>query len=204
MTANRIHWLGHASILIEGEKNVYIDPWQLKAASPPAHIILITHSHHDHCSREDIERISGPQTVIFAPPDCAPGLPGGFQPVTPGMKTSVAGVGIETVPAYNLEQSFHPRENNWVGYLVEMGGERIYYAGDTDRIPEMERIAADIVILPVGGTYTMDAEEAARAADRIEPRLAIPIHYGRIVGSAADADRFVQLTRVPAKILPEE
>lgn len=204
MTANRIHWLGHASILIEGEKNIYIDPWQLKSGRPAADIILVTHSHHDHCSREDIDRISGPRTVIFAPSDCAAGLPAGFQPVAPGLKTSVAGVGIETVAAYNLKRTFHPRENKWVGYVIEMGGERFYHAGDTDRVPEMEKIAADIVFLPVGGTYTMDAAEAARAADRIAPRLAIPIHYNRGVGSTADAERFRELTRVPVDILPEE
>ncbi len=204
MSANRIHWLGHASVLIEGKKNIYIDPWELKPGLPQADIILITHSHYDHCSRPDIERISTPETVIFAPPDCAECLPAGFHPVSPGMETSVAGVGIETIPAYNIGKQFHPRENNWVGYLVEMGGEKIYHAGDTDYIPEMERIAADTVLLPVGGTYTMDPEQAARAADRIGAKLAIPIHYNRIVGSTSEAKQFRELTKVPVAILPEE
>ncbi len=204
MTVNTIHWLGHASILIEGEQKIYIDPWQLGTGLPPADLILVTHSHHDHCSREDVNLVSQPQTIIFAPPDCAACLPPGFRPAIPGMKVEIGGVAIEAVPAYNIDRPFHPRSSNWVGYLVEMGGERIYHAGDSDFIPEMEEITADIALLPVGGTYTMDAAEAARAADRIAPSLAIPIHYNRIVGSAADAERFIELTGIPAKILLAE
>lgn len=204
MTANKIHWLGHSSILIEGEKIIYIDPWQLKSPGPAADLILITHSHHDHCSREDVEKISTPRTVIFATSDCLEILSPGFRPAAPGMKTSVSEVGIEAVAAYNIDKPFHPRGNNWVGYLVETGGERIYHAGDTDYLPEMEEITADIVFLPVGGTYTMDPVEAARAADLIGPRLAVPIHYGRTVGSLSDGERFVELTKIPASILPEE
>ncbi len=204
MSANKIHWLGHASIRIDGDKTIYIDPWKLKADVPPADIILITHSHSDHCSKNDVDRVRRDSTAVLAPPDCAVSLPPGFYPVAPGMERMIEGVVIRTVPAYNIGKSFHPRANDWVGYIIEMGGEKIYYTGDTDHIPEMDDIKADILILPVGGTYTMTADEAARAAKVINPRLAIPIHFGSEVGSRVDEEEFNKLAGVPVEILPEE
>lgn len=204
MSTNKIHWLGHASIRIEGDKTIYIDPWKLKTDKPPADIILITHSHYDHCSKNDVDRIRKEETVILATPDCRDALPPGFHPVAPGMEETVDDIAIRTVPAYNIGKSFHPRANDWVGYIIEMGGEQIYVTGDTDHIPEMDDITADILIMPVGGTYTMTADEAARAAKLINPRLAIPIHFGSIVGSRIDAEEFKKLAGVPVEILPEE
>jgi L-ascorbate metabolism protein UlaG (beta-lactamase superfamily) len=202
MTKNKIVWLGHASIRIEGEKIIYVDPWELESEQPKADIILITHSHHDHLSGEDVDKIRGPETAIFAPPDCAGQLPSGYHPVSPGQRETVDGVEIEAVPAYNTEKQFHLRSSNWVGYIVRMGGERIYLAGDTDYVPEMEKIKAEVAIVPVGGTYTMDAAEAARAVNKIKPELAIPIHFGKVVGSARDAENFQKLCQVPVEILP--
>jgi L-ascorbate metabolism protein UlaG (beta-lactamase superfamily) len=204
MSTNKIHWLGHASIRIDGDKTIYIDPWNLKKDGPPADIILITHSHYDHCSKSDVDRINRESTVVLAPPDCIESLPFGFFPVAPGMEKIIEGIVIRTVPAYNIGKSFHPRANDWVGYVIEMGGEKIYYTGDTDHIPEMDDITADILIMPVGGTYTMTADEAARAAKVINPRLAIPIHFGSVVGSRVDAEEFNRLAGVPVEILPEE
>ncbi|HDL64458.1 MAG TPA: MBL fold metallo-hydrolase [Proteobacteria bacterium] len=189
---------------IEGDKTIYIDPWKLKTDKPPADIILITHSHYDHCSKNDVDRIRKEETVILATPDCRDALPPGFHPVAPGMEETVDDIAIRTVPAYNIGKSFHPRANDWVGYIIEMGGEQIYVTGDTDHIPEMDDITADILIMPVGGTYTMTADEAARAAKLINPRLAIPIHFGSIVGSRIDAEEFKKLAGVPVEILPEE
>ncbi|MDP8215437.1 MAG: MBL fold metallo-hydrolase [Candidatus Euphemobacter frigidus] len=204
MSTNKIHWLGHASIRIEGEKVIYIDPWKLQDNHPKADIILITHSHYDHCSRDDVAKIIQDGTVIFAPPDCRDALPPDFQVVAPGEEKIVDGLVIRTVPAYNIGKHFHPRANEWVGYIIEMGGERIYFVGDSDYIPEMDDISADILIIPVGGTYTMTADEAAQAANQIKPRLAIPIHFGSVVGSRIDADKFKELSQVPVEILPEE
>jgi len=204
MKTSKIHWLGHASIRIDGDKTIYIDPWKLKEDGPLADIILITHSHYDHCSKNDVDRIRRDSTVVLAPPDCVESLPPGFFPVVPGMKKTIEGVVIRAVPAYNIGKSFHPRANDWVGYIIEMGEEKIYYTGDTDHIPEMDDIKADILIVPVGGTYTMTADEAARSARVINPRLAIPIHFGSVVGSRIDAEEFKRLAGVPVEILAEE
>ncbi len=204
MNTNKIHWLGHASIRIEGEKIVYIDPWELKTNQPKADIILITHGHYDHCSKKDVEKIVRDGTVIFATPDCRNNLPFDFHSVSPGEEETVDGIIIRTVPAYNIGKHFHPRANDWVGYIIEMGGERIYFTGDTDYIPEMDDITADILIIPVGGTYTMTADEAAEVANRIKPRLAIPIHFGAVVGPRLDAYAFTELAQVMVEILPEE
>ena len=204
MSPNRIVWLGHSSIRIEGEKTVYIDPWKLPPAPPPADLILITHSHHDHCSARDVEALLKKDTVIIATPDCAGELPAGFRKISPGRTETVGGVIVTAVPAYNLNKPFHPREKGWVGYIVEMGGERIYQAGDTDYIPEIDGLLVDVAILPVGGTYTMNPEEAAAAANHLKVRLAIPIHYGSVVGSRADAEKFKNLCRVPVEILKKQ
>lgn len=202
MTANKISWLGHASIRIEGEKTIYLDPWNIGVDLPAADLVLITHSHYDHCSAGDVEKIRSADTVIYAPADCEPGLGPAFIAVKPGWKGAVGGVSLEAVPAYNLEKKFHPRSNNWVGYIIEMGGERIYVAGDTDAVPEMDAVKADVVVVPVGGTYTMNAEEAAAAVDRIGPSLAIPVHFGEVVGTRRDAEKFKELCRTPVEILP--
>ncbi len=203
--AENVHWLGHASFRLTGDKVIYIDPWQLKADRPPvADIILITHGHYDHCSPEDVAKIRGPRTTVLATAACASQLPGPVQVVKPGEKLTVQGVSIETVPAYNINKSYHPKADNNVGYIVTLNGERIYHAGDTDHIPEMDSIQADVALLPVGGKYTMDAAEAAKAANAMRPGMAVPIHWGTIVGDRGDADRFKELAKVPVEILNVE
>lgn len=197
---NEIAWLGHATILIQGEKRVMVDPWKLKKPEP-VDIVLVTHDHYDHCSPEDVEKVTGPATSIIAPPDAAARLGSGATSISPGETLETCGVTVEAVAAYNVDKQYHPKSKGWVGYVVTMGGERIYVAGDTDRIPEMDAIRADVVVLPVGGTYTMNADEAAEAANRIGPGLAIPIHFGDIVGTEADARRFESRCSVPVKIL---
>jgi len=186
---DKIHWLGHDSFRIEGEKTIYTDPFRL-ARGGKADVVLVTHEHYDHCSPEDIAKVQGPDTVIVAPPDCAGKLKGNVKTVKPGDKLNIEGVGIEAVPSYNIGKKFHPKEKKWLGYIFTVFGKRIYIAGDTDRIPEMKEIKADIALLPVGGTYTMTAEEAARAALDIKPEVAIPMHWGSIVGTRDDAETF--------------
>jgi len=195
-----IHWLGHATVLIQGQKRVVVDPWKVQDVQP-VDLVLVTHDHFDHCSPPDVDKVRGPGTQVLGPADVAAKLGQGTTSIAPGQSVSLAGIKVEAVPAYNLDKDFHPRARGWVGYVVEMAGERIYIAGDTDHTPEMDEVRADVALLPVGGTYTMDAREAAEAANRIRPSLAIPIHFGDIVGSQADADRFAYLCRVPVRVL---
>ena len=195
----KIFWLGHSGVRIESGTVLYIDPFQI-ADGPEADLILISHAHHDHFSPEDIRKIRGKETVIVTTPDVAAQLTGEVRPVRPGDRLTVGPVAIEAVSAYNLDKPFHPKKNDWVGFILTVDGKRIYYAGDTDDVPEMQALKADIAILPVGGTYTMTAAEAAAVANRLRPEAAIPVHYGTIVGSADDARRFAELCRVPVFI----
>lgn len=194
-----IVWLGHSTVRIDGEKVVYIDPWKLTDPKK-ADLILISHSHYDHLSVEDIAKIRKEDTVIITTKDAAADLAGDVRIVKPGDVVRIGEISVEAVPSYNTDKDFHPRESGWVGFVVTVGGKRIYYCGDTDLIPEMETIRADIMLVPVGGTYTMTAEEAARAVNTVRPEIAIPIHYDDIVGSAEDARRFKELCEVPVEI----
>jgi L-ascorbate metabolism protein UlaG (beta-lactamase superfamily) len=207
-----LHWLGHDSFRLDGPPVIYFDPWKLPAASPVADIILVSHDHYDHLSVEDVKKISGPKTVVIANPPAAAQLPGA-RSIRPGEKITVGAVTVEAVPAYNLNkfrgpgQVFHPRQAEHNGYIVTVGGERLYHSGDTDHIPEMSGLKCDVALLPVSGTYVMTAEEAAEAAKSIKPRVAIPMHYGDkdVVGTRADAERFRKLCEkagIEAAILP--
>lgn len=194
----KIYWLGHSSVFIKSDKIIYFDPWKLKKYEK-ADLILISHSHYDHFSAADIDRIKKDDTVVICPKDCS-GLDMKVQYVKPGDKVEVHGIPLEIVPSYNTNKDFHPKGNNWLGFILTVEGTRIYYCGDTDFIPEMKQIKADIVIVPVGGTYTMTADEAANAVNEIKPKVAIPIHYDDIVGSIQDAERFARLSKIPVKI----
>lgn len=194
-----IVWLGHSSVRIDGEKVIYIDPWKLTDPKK-ADLILISHSHYDHLSVEDVEKIRKEDTVIITTKDAAAQLAGDVRVVKPGDVVQVGEISVEAVPSYNTDKDFHPKESGWVGFVVTVEGKRIYYCGDTDLIPEMETIRADIMLVPVGGTYTMTAEQAARAVNTVRPGTAIPIHYDDIVGSAEDARRFKELCEVPVEI----
>ncbi|MCE5312475.1 MAG: MBL fold metallo-hydrolase [Nitrospiraceae bacterium] len=201
-----IHWLGHDTFKITGQKTIYTDPFKIKKTDT-ADIILITHEHYDHCSVEDVKKLQGPKTIIIASPDCAAKLSGNVKAVKPGNKLNIDGIEIEVVPAYNTNKQFHTKDKGWVGYIFRTNNQKIYLAGDTDRIPEMKTFSnIDVALLPVSGTYVMTADEAANAALDIKPKVAVPMHYGSIVGSSSDAKKFAELLKgkIPVVILDQE
>ncbi len=211
----KIAWLGHDSFRISNGKILYIDPYKLRKGGK-ADILLISHEHFDHLSLGDIKKVAGEQTSVVAAPQCAGELKKlkvkEVLTIKPGEKVKVQGLDVEAVPAYNLNKinpgtgkPFHSKEDNKVGFVVTMNNVRIYHAGDTDAIPEMGRIKADIALLPVSGTYVMTAEEAAEAVKMIKPKVAVPMHYGAIVGSVSDAEKFKKLVKeCDVKILESE
>lgn len=189
---SKIQWLGHDGIRIEGSKVVYFDPYQI-STTQPADLIFISHEHFDHCSPEDIRRIQKADTLIITDAASAKKLKGDIKTVAPGDRLQVTGVNIEVWPAYNTNKDFHPKKAGMLSFVVTLDGVRYFHAGDTDFIPEMHEIEADVAFLPVSGTYVMTAEEAVQAATAIKPKLAaIPMHYGAIVGSDKDARKFKQ------------
>jgi L-ascorbate metabolism protein UlaG (beta-lactamase superfamily) len=204
MTGNPLEgitWLGHASFKVKvAEAVIYIDPWKLDDGEP-ADIILITHGHRDHFSPPDLDKIRKRDTVLISVEDVCTSLKSDVRTVKAGDKLTVKGVEIEVVPAYNLARQYHPRAKGGVGYILQAQGRCIYHAGDTDVIPEMAHITADVALLPAGGTYTMDASEAAKAANIIKPSVAVPMHWGDIVGSRADAEAFKAQCQVPVQIM---
>jgi L-ascorbate metabolism protein UlaG (beta-lactamase superfamily) len=197
-----LQWLGHASFKICHEDTViYIDPWKLKESPHDATLVLVSHSHSDHYSPEDVAKVSGPETKLITSADVVAKEKAG-EAIMPGLTIESGDVRLAGVAAYNPNKQFHPKERNWVGFIVEIGSERIYYAGDTDLTEEMKALRdIDIALLPVGGTYTMNADKAAEAAKHIKPRLAIPYHWGDIVGGRNDAEQFANLVECNVQIL---
>lgn len=187
--AKKISWLGHDGFRIDSGQVIYFDPYQI-TSDVKADLILITHEHFDHCSPEDVQKIKVPDTIIITEKDAAKKLDGDIRIMEPGGKLNVKDVSIEAVRAYNIDKAFHPRENNWLGFIVTIDGIRIYHAGDTDLIPEMSDFNVDIAMLPVSGTYVMTAAQAVEAAKIINPQIAIPMHFGTIVGNNDDAHYF--------------
>lgn len=207
-----IEILCHSSIKINKEKILYIDPFKIDKDYKDADIIFITHDHYDHYSEEDIDKIKKENTIIVAPESLLTKLlNSGFRKdyiitVKPNNKYLVEGIKFETIPAYNINKQFHPKENEWVGYIIELNGAKYYIAGDTDITEENKKVKCDVAFVPVGGTYTMDAKEAATLVNEIKPKIAVPIHYGSIVGTKQDAIDFSKLLNpeIESKILMKE
>ncbi len=187
-----------SSIKISGFKVLYFDPLEVEKSND-ADYIFITHTHYDHFSKEDILRVKKSNTKIIGPSDIVDVCKKlGFSEediivVKPLDELKLAGVDVKCLYAYNVSKSFHPKSNNWVGYLVDFDGVKYYVAGDTDILDENKKIDADVVFIPVGGYYTCDYQEAAEFVNEVKPQKAIPIHYGFAVGSSADASNFKNL-----------
>lgn len=196
---DNVEVLCHSSIKISREKVIYIDPYKIDKDYNDADIIFITHDHYDHYSEVDIDKVKKDNTVIVAPEGILTKLlRKGFRQdniitVDPGDCDMLLGIKFETISAYNINKPFHKKENGWVGYIIEIKGIRYYIAGDTDITEENKNVKCDIAFVPVGGTYTMDFKEAAQLVNRIKPKIAVPIHYGSVVGTKQDAIDFVKL-----------
>jgi L-ascorbate metabolism protein UlaG (beta-lactamase superfamily) len=193
----RFTWFRQSAYLYRAEgANIYIDPWGL-TVDEPADVVFITHAHFDHFEQEDLAKIVTGDTQIFAPHDVARELSGNVTPVQPGDSVQALDGAITggAAHAYNVVEErleAHPKENRWVGYVLELDGHTYYHAGDTDHVPEIEQVRADVAFVPIGGTYTMEAGEAAELVKVIRPQLAVPMHYGFVEGAGvpADAERF--------------
>jgi L-ascorbate metabolism protein UlaG (beta-lactamase superfamily) len=211
MLLEEVDWLGHSGFRISvARRYIYIDPYRVSGDEPKADLVLITHQHYDHFSIQDLERVRKEDTRVIAPPAVAERLEGDVHSIQPGdvIETGVPGVEVRAVPAYNTSKRdgegrpFHPREAGCVGYEVNVRGERLYHAGDTDVIPEMDWVVgADVALLPVSGVYVMTALEAAEAARRIQPTVAVPMHWGEHIGSEKDAQAFADAAPVDVVIM---
>ena len=199
MKADNLTVLGHFAIRIGGEHIVYCDPFHLKSAPQDGEIILITHEHYDHLSPEDIRKAAGPDAYIVMPKSCRPAaVKAGLYDrqllyLSAGEEAEISGVKIEAVPAYNVGKPFHMKGKGWLGYIVTMNGLRYYLAGDMDDNEDARKVRCDVAVVPVGGTYTMNAKAAAAFVNAIRPKVAVPAHYGDIVGTEEDARKFAAL-----------
>jgi len=204
-----IEVLTHSSIRINKGKVIYFDPFNIEKNYNDADIIFITHSHYDHYSEKDIDKVKQDNTYFVAPEDVnSELLKQGIDEeriiqVAPNQTEEILGIKVETISAYNVNKKFHPKENNWVGYIIEIDGIRYYIAGDTDINEDNLKVKCDVCFVPVGGTYTMNCMEAAQFVNEIKPKVAVPIHYGSIVGTSEDAKEFLNLLdeNIEGKIL---
>ena len=201
----KIRWYGHDTFSIESGARIFFDPYKLSKQSE-ADLILISHDHFDHLSLEDLQKISTTKTTIVAAKECVNKITGiAFKEkmgIAPGEEKTVNGIRIRAISAYNIDKinhdtkkPFHPKEDNKIGFLVNINGIVIYHTGDSDLIPEMFNLRPDILLIPVSGTYVMTNKEAAKATEIIKPKIAIPMHYGTIVGTERDATEFKNLVK---------
>ena len=205
MNTSNISVNTQSSIRIAGSKNLYFDPFKISTAEHDADIVFITHAHYDHLDPKSVEKISGRNTVFVAPSGMAQEMrkvTGNAELVlmAPGDKKNISDITVQAIPAYNRLKPFHPKRNGWLGYIVTMDGVSYYVAGDTDAVSELSGVVCDVALVPIGGTYTMTAKDAAKLINGIRPSVAIPTHYGSIVGKPGDADVFRQYVDPDIKV----
>lgn len=194
-----IEVLYHSSIRMSKNKIIYIDPFKIDKNYNDADIVFITHDHYDHYSEEDIDKVINENTTIIVPEELLTKIlrkginKNAVVTIEPNKEYMVQGIKFETIPAYNTNKTFHPKENDWVGYIIALDGIRYYIAGDTDITEDNRKVKCDVAFVPVGGTYTMDFKEAAQLINEIQPKIAVPIHYGSVVGTKQDATDFIKL-----------
>lgn len=206
MTDN-IEVFRHNSIGIRSSLGmIYADPFKMTAEPGDAAFILITHDHYDHFSPDDIAKAAGKDTVLVVPEKMekkaggVKDLVAAIVTVKPGESRVINGLELETVASYNIMKPFHPKSAGWVGYILNLDGKRIYIAGDTDATKEAAEVKCDIAIVPIGGTYTMDAKKAAELINTMQPEVAIPVHYGDIVGKPSDGEEFAKYVKDPVRV----
>ena len=211
MLLDSLEWLGHSGFRVRTREGVvYIDPYRVPDG-PKADLILITHGHYDHFSPQDVEKLTKRETWLVGPAAVAERVSGQVHRIGPGEVLDdelVRGIHVRALAAYNTSKRdadgkpFHPRDAGWVGYDLNVRGERLYHSGDTDVIPEMDSVAGvDIALLPVSGVYVMTPGEAAEAARRIQPAVAVPMHWGEHIGTREDAEAFAERAPVEVRIL---
>lgn len=189
----------HSSIKITGDKIIYFDPYKITEEQNDADIIFITHDHYDHFELESIKKVMKEDTLIVIPNRCAgtvidSGLPrSAIIGVNPNEQYHMKDIEINTINSYNLDKEFHPKKNNWVGYIIEINDEKILVAGDTDNTEELQKIKCDIALVPIGGTYTMTYQEAAELINKMKPKVVIPTHYGTVAGKVEDGEAFKKI-----------
>lgn len=194
-----IEVLYHSCIRMNKEKMIYIDPYHIEKNYNDADMIFITHDHYDHYSAEDIDKVRKNNTIFIVPENLLNKLikkginDENIITLDPGDTENIDGIKVEAIHSYNIDKPFHPKENNWLGYVIEIDGVRYYIAGDTDITEENKNIKCDVAFVPVGGTYTMNFSEAAQLINIIKPKIAVPIHYGSVVGTKQDATDFIKL-----------
>ena len=206
MNTEQIRINTHSSIRIEGSRTVYFDPFQIKEDPHDADVVCITHEHFDHFDPESIEKIRKADTVFICPAGMKKKLESMADEehcrlLQPGGETVIGDMIVTGIPAYNRLKPFHPKHNKWLGYLMEMDGIRYYIARDTDALTELQDIRCSIALVPIGGTYTMTAKDAAALVNKMRPDAAIPTHYGSIVGNEADADTFRKLVDPAVEVI---
>lgn len=186
-----------SSITVSGSKTVYFDPWQLSDGAEKADAVFLTHDHFDHFSPDDIKKITSTETFVIAPEKMISTVvektgvsKDRCVSVIQGEEYKVSNIAFETIPAYNMNKPFHPKNDGWCGYVVELDGKRYYVAGDSDDTPEAEKVKCDVLLIPVGGKYTMDVKQASELVGKIKPAVVVPTHYGDVVGNPSDGNEF--------------
>ncbi|MBQ8598248.1 MAG: MBL fold metallo-hydrolase [Lachnospiraceae bacterium] len=186
-----------SSIKLTGTKTIYFDPLDIEGEPHDADMVFVTHEHYDHFSPDDIKKVLKKDTQIIVPSVMLDMVMKNnfpiqtFHGIRPGEKQNFDGVKCQGIPAYNIDKAFHPKTNQWLGYLVELDGKTYYAMGDTDATPEAASVDADVVFIPIGGKYTMDDAEAAEFINENQPGLVVPIHYG----DPGVGERFIKLLR---------